>query len=243
MRGKMGLDVITLSNPESVASEQYRSIRSNIQIQREKQKINSVMITSANPGEGKTTTSINLAISFALMKCKTLLIDGDLRKCSISEMLNVSKAKGLCGILEDDDSIKLDTYSTNVEYLDFLPSGIYRENPAEIFSKELFSIFLNKLSETYDLVIIDVPPIKEVADAQILSTKVDSCILVVRDNKSSKKSILEAKKALDTTGANMLGIIYNGHKIKSSKYYGRGGYGYGYGYGKKKKKSLTNFWK
>lgn len=243
MRAKIGLDVITLSNPESIASEQYRSIRSNIQIQREKKNIQSLMITSANPGEGKTTTSINLAVSFALMKFKTLLIDGDLRKRSISETLHVKNTTGLCGILEKDYSLEFSTYSTNVEYLDFLPSGTYQENPAEIFSKEGFAVFLKEASTEYDLIIVDVPPVAEVADAQIISTKIDSTILVVRDNKSSKKSVKEAKKTLDGAGADILGIVYNGHKLRGSRYYGRGGEGYGYGQGKSKKKSLANLWK
>ncbi|EMF0110704.1 CpsD/CapB family tyrosine-protein kinase [Enterococcus hirae] len=234
VKRKLGLDIITLSNPKSVASEQYRSIRSNIQIQREKENLTSLMITSASPGEGKTTTSVNLAVVFALTKCKTLLIDGDLRKRSITESLNVPNASGLCGILDKGYSLESSTYSTNVENLDVLPSGIYSENPAEVLASAEFKELLKEISSIYDFVVIDVPPITEVADAKIIATLVDSCALVVRDSKSNKKLIVEAKKTLDTSGANILGVIYNANKTKKSRYYGYGG-AYGYGSQKKEK--------
>ncbi|MGA5592625.1 CpsD/CapB family tyrosine-protein kinase [Enterococcus mundtii] len=240
-RGKLGLDIVTLSNPESVASEQYRSIRSNIQIQREKEALTSLMITSASPGEGKTTTSVNLAVVFALTKCKTLLIDGDLRKRSITESLNVPNASGLCGILDKGYSLESSTYQTNIENLDVLPSGVYSENPAEVLASAGFKKLLREINLTYDFVVIDVPPITEVADAKIIATLVDSCALVVRDSKSSKKLIIEAKKLLDNSGANVLGVIYNGNKTKKSKHYGYGG-AYGYG-SRKKEKSSFRLWK
>ncbi|EPI05395.1 putative tyrosine-protein kinase CpsD [Enterococcus faecalis 13-SD-W-01] len=240
-RRKLGLDIVTLSDPESIASEQYRSIRSNIQIQIEKEGLKSLMVTSASPGDGKTTTSINLAVVFALAGYKTLLVDGDLRKKSVTEALNVPYASGLCGILNENYSLEVNKYQTNVKNLDVLPSGISSENPAEILSSASLKELFREINRVYDFVIIDVPPITEVADAQIISTLVDSCALVIRESKSNKQLIVTAKKLLDTSGANLLGVIYNRNKTKKNEYYGYGG---GDNYRRKKKeKNPFRFWK
>ncbi|MBC9722808.1 MAG: CpsD/CapB family tyrosine-protein kinase [Lactobacillus sp.] len=242
---KLLVDVVTVVDPDSPISEQYRTIRTNIEHKKNEENIQTIFLTSANSGEGKTTTIINLGVVFAKAGQKVLIVDCDIRKRSLSQMLGLSKADGIVSLLNSEKKLEDTIYQTNVANLALLPSGRTVKNPAELLLTHKLVTLVEELKERYDLILFDTPPILEVADAQILSTKLDRCVLVVRENYSSKSSIKKAKETLDNMGCHYLGIVHNYSNVNMSNYGYRGLNGkYGYGDIKsRKKKSIFNFWK
>lgn len=220
MKKNLLLDVVTVADSESISSEQYRLIRTNIEVQREEKKINSIMVCSASSGEGKTTTSVNLAVVFAATNNRVLLIDLDLRKRGLTEAFRLRKAPGFCGILEEGRDNIQSIYKSNVPGLDFLPAGKYKKNPAELLSSNDFKEIMEVLSLQYDMIIIDVPPVVEVADASIIARSVDGVILVVREDFTNMKYAIEVRDSLANSGSNMLGVVYNGTRLLKAGYYG-----------------------
>ncbi|EMF0404973.1 CpsD/CapB family tyrosine-protein kinase [Enterococcus hirae] len=240
--GKLLIDVVTFIDPDSPISEQYRGIRTNIEHVKSKENIQTIFFTSANSGEGKSTTIINLAVVFAKTGKKVLMVDCDIRKQSLSESFNVQKAGGFVRMLEERSKLSDEIYSTNVTNLSFLPSGQPVKNPAEILLNPSLSEVVSEMKEQFDLIFFDTPPISEVADTQILSTKLDRCILIVRENYSSKDAVVKAKETLDHMGVKYLGIIHNYANTGTRNFYGGRRKKYGYGISDKKK-SAFRFWK
>ncbi|EGO5829954.1 CpsD/CapB family tyrosine-protein kinase [Enterococcus faecalis] len=230
---KIKLDVVTLIDPDSFFAEQYRTIRTNIEFLMDKDNLKSILLTSANSGEGKTTTILNLAVIFAKAGKKVLLIDGDLRKQSLTTNFNVHNARGFIELLQGGKNLNDGIYDTTVEQLFFLPSGMPVTNPAEVLLNNHFESFLEELKQNFDLILFDTPPIEEVADTLIISQKLDGCVLVVRENYSKKDAVKRTKEALDDIGATCLGIIHNDVSITKNK-----NEYYGYPYGKRSR--LTN---
>lgn len=209
-------------NLDSSVIESFKTLRTNILYSSLDKKIKTIMITSSEPAEGKTTTSCNLAVSFAKDGKKTLLMDCDLRKPSVHKLFRISNLTGLTDVLvgEEKLEIALNKYS---EDLDILTSGTNPPNPTEILGSKYMETFLEKLKDLYEIIIIDSAPLNAVSDSQILSTKMDGVLMIIRANKTKKDSILEAKDLLEKVNANLLGVVLNGvetsHK-KSYYYYG-----------------------
>ncbi|MDS0526516.1 CpsD/CapB family tyrosine-protein kinase [Clostridium sp. SHJSY1] len=202
--------------------EAFKTLRTNILYSSLDKKMKTIMITSAEPAEGKTTSSCNLAISFAKDGKKTLLVDCDLRKPNIHRKFNISNLSGLTDVLvgEEKLEIALENYSDN---LDILTSGTKAPNPTEILGSKYMETFLESLKDLYDIIIIDSAPLNSISDSQILGAKVDGVLMVIRANKTKRDSIVEAKDLLEKVSANLLGVVLNGvetsHK-KSYYYYG-----------------------
>lgn len=202
----------------SIVTESYKSIRTNIlfsSIDREKKKL---LITSSEAGEGKSLTASNLAISFSEKDEKVLIIDCDLRKPTIHKKFQISNLNGLTDVLIDRILLNkaINKYSDNIH---ILTAGSKVPNPSEILSSLSIESLFGELENEYDRIIIDSPPMLAVTDAQILSSKVDSTILVVRVNKTKKKLVKEAVGLLKKANANILGIIMNGQESDSKEYY------------------------
>lgn len=202
----------------SIVTECYKSIRTNIlfsSIDRDKKKL---LITSSEPGEGKSLTASNLAISFSEKDEKILIIDCDLRKPTIHKKFQISNLNGLTDVLVDRTLLQeaISKYSDNIN---ILTAGSRVPNPSEILSSLSIESLFSELEKEYDRIIIDSPPILAVTDAQILSSKVDSNILVVRVNKTKKKLVKESVGLLKKAKANILGIIMNGQELDSKEYY------------------------
>lgn len=228
--------------------EAYKSIRANITFSLMKKGCKKIVLTSSVAGEGKTTTTINLAVSFAQAGQRVLLIDGDLRKPKIHQYFAISNTPGLTDYLGSTVSTvkadKVDLFSivhaTEYENLSVICSGTIPPNPAEILSSEPMAEFLNDVSNDFDYIIIDTPPINIVSDALPLIRESDGVVLVVRYNQSTHPEVEKAIAALEFIDAKVLGFIVNfvetksGGKYNYGKYsryrYGYGGYG-GYGYG------------
>lgn len=208
--------------PKSIDAEAYRSLRTNIQYLSIEKEIKSIVVTSACPGEGKSTVLGNLALSFAQNGKSVIIVDCDLRKPSIHEKFNISNLCGISDVLIGRET--LDTAIQNYKInLDILTSGKIPQNPAEMISSTSMSNLLEELKNKYDILIIDSPPLEIVTDGQILSTKVDGTILVLKAGQSKISAVKEAKNILNKVGANIIGLVINQvneSKKKYSYYYG-----------------------
>ncbi|MBO0452046.1 CpsD/CapB family tyrosine-protein kinase [Candidatus Enterococcus murrayae] len=235
------VDLITAINPFSTAAEQYRKIRTNIEFSSADKKIKSLVVTSSGPSEGKTTTASNLAVVFANAGSRVVLVDADLRKPNIALSFKVPNVNGLSNYLTEGNTATGSFLSepemenvfltqgntqvgsrlieTNIENLYLMPSGPTPPNPSELLSSRRMQELVDTLSESFDLVIFDMPPVVTVTDAQIMSSYVDGTILVVRERKTNKQAILEAKKLLDMVQAKIIGVVYNGKKQGEDSYY------------------------
>lgn len=177
-----------------------------------------LVVTSSGPGEGKSTTSANLAVVFANSGKKVLLVDADLRRPSVALTFHLPNINGLTNLLgSKEKNIQECVVETMIDNLWVMTSGPKPPNPSEMLDSNRMIDIIAELKKQYDLIIFDTPPVASVTDAQILSAKTDGVVLVVRERKTIKKDLLKAKKLLAIAKANILGIVYNGVK-KSSEY-------------------------
>ncbi|MGG7161211.1 CpsD/CapB family tyrosine-protein kinase [Clostridium baratii] len=204
--------------PKSVEAESYRILRTNIMYSSFDKKIKRILVTSSEPGEGKSTTSGNLALAFAQDEKKVILIDCDLRKPSLHKKFRISNNRGLSDVIIDRDKLNK-CIQKRTEYLDILTAGKIPPNPSEMLGSQAMSSLLDELSNVYDVIILDSPPVLAVTDAQILSTKSDGTVLVVRAEKTKKDTVLAAKGVLDKVNANILGTVLNGGDKNKDNYY------------------------
>lgn len=191
-----------------------------------------IVFTSASPGEGKTTTCFNISAAFAESKAKVLIIDADMRKPSMYRSLQVERKDGLsdllCGLIPLKKAIKR---CENIG-VDCITSGQIPPNPTELISSPRMEELIDVLSEQYDYIFIDTPPVALVTDASVMSKYADGVIVVVRQNYTIHEALKNAKEKLDIVGAKVLGYILNDVDITLNRYdyYRRYNYGYGYGY-------------
>ncbi|MEO1234515.1 MAG: polysaccharide biosynthesis tyrosine autokinase [Myxococcota bacterium] len=215
-------DLFVLENPKSGAAECARSVRTNLLFMSADNPPKKLLLTSARPGEGKTTTITALGIAMAQADNKVIILDTDLRKPRLHKAFGVSGEVGLTNILFDrnfEDCVK----ATQVPNLDLLPCGMLPPNPAELLHSEKFRNLLRDLTEKhgYHRVLLDSPPIGVVTDAAILSKLADGTVFVVQADSTPKEAIRRAARQLYDVGASVLGVILNDFEIGSK---GRGGY-------------------
>lgn len=215
-RRESQLELIVLQQPSSPISEQYRMIRTNIQYALGANTvIKTIVVTSPQQGDGKTTTSSNLAIAFAKFGQKVLLIDGDMRSGRLHEIFNLSNSYGLSHELNAKEvtmnSVKK---AKGIRNLDVMTSGEIISNPSELLGSKRMDTLLTIVKNQYDTVIIDTPPVLVGTDGQLVAAKVDGAVLVTRENHTLKGTIKDAKSLLEKVGTDILGIVYNGRHDK-----------------------------
>lgn len=211
--------LITNKDPKSPISEQYRTIRTNIQFSSVDQEIRSIVVTSSGPGEGKSTTIANLAVVFAQQGKKVLLVDTDLRKPTVHYTFNLTNTFGLTNILTRQSTL-YDVVSESIEKnLYVLPSGPIPPNPAELLGSKAMDQFMEEVSELYDIILFDSPPILAVTDAQVLARKCDGVILVVSSGNTDQEQVVKAKELLVSAKSHILGVVLNNKKVQNSNYY------------------------
>ena len=214
-----GVPLITNCSPKLPISEQYRLIRTNILFSAVDKEIKTIMVTSPDFSEGKSTTAANLAIVLAQQGKHVLLVDTDLRKPSVHFTFNVSNILGLTNILTKEITLDRGTLKTGVLNLEILTSGPIPRNPSELLHSNAMDVVLRKLKNIYDYIIFDTPPVLDVTDAQIMANQCDGVIMVIASGKTNKDRALEAKGILEKAQSELLGVIVNGVEAKRNKYY------------------------
>jgi len=202
-------NLITYSNPESIISEQFRTIRTNIHFLNEDEKNNLLVVSSPGQSEGKSTIIANTAISIAQQKEKVLLIDGNLRNPSIHQLFKVSNEVGLTDVLSDKTPFCEAITKCNIDNLDLLTSGPIPLDPAELLESEKMKELLSHVKPLYDLILVDSPSVLEVTDTKVLANLCDGVILVVQKAKTKLEAAQESKKVLEFAKAPLVGVIVN----------------------------------
>ncbi|MGI0215149.1 polysaccharide biosynthesis tyrosine autokinase CpsD [Streptococcus pneumoniae] len=211
------------------AEEYYNALCTNIQLSGDKLKV--ISVTSVSPGEGKTTTSVNIAWSFARAGYKTLLIDGDIRNSVISGFFKSrEKITGLTEFLSGTADLSHGLCDTNIENLFVVQSGSVSPNPTALLQSKNFNDMIETLRKYFDYIIVDTAPIGIVIDAAIITQKCDASILVTATGEANKRDIQKAQQQLKQTGKLFLGVVFNKLDISVDKY---GFYGFYGNYGKK----------
>ncbi|MBK5484119.1 CpsD/CapB family tyrosine-protein kinase [Peribacillus sp. TH16] len=221
LRGKdeKQVNLIAQTNPKSPITEQYRLIRTNIQFSSVDKEIKTIVVTSAEPNDGKSTTAANLAIVLAQEEKKVLLVDADLRKPSIHYAFNLSNIHGLTSVLTKKIDLRKTISNSNVSNLDVLTSGPIPPNPSELLNSKAIETAINELKGIYDYIIFDTPPVLVVTDSQIVANKCDGVIMVVASGKTNKQSAVKAKELIEKTNTALLGVVLNGIESNTSNYY------------------------
>lgn len=214
-------NILSYKEPKSVIAEQYRNIRTSIQYSNLDKKLKTILVTSSTKNEGKTITTTNLAVNFAAIdKKKVLIIDCDLRNPSIHKEFGITNVGGLTDLLIEKNNIENYIKTTEIDNLHVLTAGVITPNPSEILASKAMKDLLSDLKEIYDYIFIDTPPIGIVMDAGTLANKVDASILVVKSNGVEFKQLEETKRKLDAVNANIIGVVLNAYKSeKDNNYY------------------------
>ncbi|MNO86131.1 Tyrosine-protein kinase YwqD [compost metagenome] len=202
-------NLITENNPKSPISEGYRMLRTNIEFSTIDHKLQVIMVTSSKPNEGKSTTSANLAVSFAQSNKRVLLIDADMRKPSQHHIFGQSNRMGLTTVMFKQKELMDVIQPSTVENLSILFAGPTPPNPAELLSSKQMESLLETIRGLYDVIIIDTPPILSVTDAQIIATQSDGVVLVIDSGKVKKGVVLKAKTSLEHVSAKLIGVVLN----------------------------------
>ena len=210
--------IISIKNPKSPISECYRGIRTSIEFSNLDKEMKVINVTSSMQNEGKSTVIANLAVNFANLDKKVLLLEGDLRNPSVHRMFNISNTKGLTDILLNNKVFADCVHCTEVKNLHVLTCGSMPPNPSEILSSKRMKEFITSLKEYYDYIFIDAPPIGIVTDAGIISTYSDGCIFVVGSKQCDIEMAKIAKKRLEDVNANIIGAVLNKFEAEGSSY-------------------------
>jgi capsular exopolysaccharide synthesis family protein len=214
------IELINHFDPNLAISEAYRTIRTSIlfsQTDREAMKV--INFTSAFPQEGKSTTATNMAISFAQLGVKVLLVDSDLRKPRIHKIFKVRNIAGMSNVLVGRIQPRDAIQSTQVPNLEILPCGPIPPNPAELLNSPRMTELLGLLRAKYNYVVIDTPPMLFVSDAAIISSISDCTIIVLRPEKAFRKPFLNMVNELAKAKAKVAGVVFNDVNIRKSTYY------------------------
>ncbi len=224
--------MVTLLNPMAAVSESYRALRTSVQFSRPDTVIGSILVTSANPSEGKSTTALNLAAVIAQSGRRVVVIDADLRKPTIHRKMGVAREPGLVQALfaEDDSSALTSSLQEVSEDLYLLTAGATAPNPSELLGSRKMRETLASLQEDFDVVLIDAPPVLAATDAVLLSTQVDATIIVARAGSTNDYELESVTETLASVGAKTIGIVLNGFDVSQSYGYK---YKYKYQYGNK----------
>jgi capsular exopolysaccharide synthesis family protein len=210
--------LITSVDSKSPISEQYRTIRTNIQYSSVDKEIKTIMVTSAGPGEGKSTTIANLAVVFAQLGKKVLLVDADLRKPTVHHTFGANNLFGFTSVLTKQTALEKTVIATNEKDLYILPSGPIPPNPAELLSSKAMEQFIEEANEVFDYILFDSPPLLAVADPQILANKCDGTIFVIYSERTEIEQAKKCKELLANAQSKLLGVVLNHKEFKKNNY-------------------------
>lgn len=213
------INLVTLTDPTSPVSEAYRTLRTNILFASLDNPLKTLLITSTDPGEGKSTTLANLAVVMAQAGNRVIMVDCDLRRPSLHRIFGVRNSAGLTTMMVEGQAMSQPPLQdTGVPNLSIITSGPLPPNPSELLGSRRMAEVLAQLKSQADIILLDSPPIIAVADAAILASKVDGVILVVQAYKTKRDFARKAKAILEKANANLLGVVLNNVKMDVSLY-------------------------
>jgi len=232
--------LVTIEKPRSPTAEAYRALRTNIQFASVDKPIQSLLVTSIAPSEGKTTIAANLSVTLAQGGHNIILIDADLRRPKLHRRLKLPNRKGLTSLFMQPE-LHLDgtVQKTDTNNLYVMTAGNLPPNPSELLASDRMDFIINNMNEHADMVVIDTPPIMAVTDAVVLSQRVDGLLLVVMVGETKAAAAQQTVDQLRRLNANILGVVLNRVPTRGSRYYYSNGYYYSYQdyYGNSEKKS------
>lgn len=221
-------ELVVATNPKEIISEQIRTIRTNLQFTSADEKIKTILITSSIPSEGKSFISSNLATAFAQNNKKVLIVDCDMRKGRINKLFKISNRIGLSNLLaykeEDEENLEDYVFKTKIDNLYVIPRGKVPPNPSELLNSQKTAKLISLLSEIFDYIIFDGPPVNGLSDSLIMSDFVDRTIVVTSLNSAPIELLESTKKMLTNVNAKVAGVIVN--KVPRRKSSGKSYYYY-----------------
>jgi len=217
---KEAVELVTQARPQSQMAESYRALRTSLLLTSLGTPPKVILVTSALPQEGKTTTSMNTAIVLAQKGSRVLIIDADLRRPSVHKALGMGPRTGLSNVLTGSAQLhQAIVHSTVIPSLHVLTAGTPPPNPAELLASTNMRDVLNELREQYDHIVIDTPPTLSVTDAVLMSTSADSVVLVIRSGQTTRQALRRARDLLVRVNARIAGVLLNAADLKSADYY------------------------
>ena len=219
---KIASAIVAFHWPRSAEAEIYRVARTSLLISNRKEAVRSMMMTSPQPGDGKSTTIANLAVSFARTGKRVLLVDADLRRPMIAKLFSMANAPGLSDVLLNELPLSSCIQASELPNLDIMPHGRSTSEPAELLESVSMAKMLTEASKNYDLILVDAPPLLAVADPAIIAPLVDSVILTMRVNKNGRRPVEHAVKILSDISILPSAVIVNGVERSAKKSYGYG---------------------
>ena len=204
--------------PKSIDAEAYRSLRSNIEYSSFDDEYRVIVVTSSVAGEGKSTTSGNLAIALAQSGNSVLLVDCDMRKPSIHKMFKISNAAGTAELLLRKKLFEEVANKYN-ENLTIITAGKIPPNPSEMLASRAMTAFIKEMKKEFKYIILDTPPLQAVTDAQVLSTKADGVLLVVRAGSTKREMVFNSVDLIKKVQGKVIGTVLNGVENKKNNYY------------------------
>ena len=211
--------LVVVEDSRSFTSEAYRVLRTNLHYSNPDAPPRRILVTSAAPGEGKSTTLANLGVVLAQAERSILLVDSDLRRPILHQMFNQRSIPGLTSYLAGDAVLPALVVKTSIPNLSLIPSGRIPPNPAELLASRRMQEFLNAVGERYDMVLLDSPPVLAVTDACALVSNVDGVLLVVGSGMTPQVAVRRAKEQVEAAHGRILGVIVNRFNARSDGYY------------------------
>ena len=214
-------ELFALNDPKSTTAEALRNIRTNISFRLKGKDDKSLVIASANPGEGKTLFAINMAILFASMGKKTVLVDADMRKPRIHKLTDIERSPGLSDALIGEVQLSSIIKQVLLPNLYLIPAGTLPPNPSELLTSDRMDEFQRTFNKIFDIIIYDTPPMMSVTDALILSKSAGNTVLIIKGGETERKAVKHAAKQLEELDAKILGAVLNEVIMAKAMYYGK----------------------
>jgi capsular exopolysaccharide synthesis family protein len=209
-----------VKSPNSAVADAYRVLRTNLIFSSAPDTPGRViLVSSANPAEGKTTTLANLAVALAQNGAKVLAVDADLRRPTLYQHFGVTKIPGLTDLIVGKSAASQAIHSTKVEGLQLLPCGYLTPNPAELLGSPMMKQIIDALRAHYEWVLIDAPPLLAMADAPVLCPLVDGVVLVIAAESASKPAVMRAVDQVQSVGGKIVGLVLNKVNLERNSYY------------------------
>jgi non-specific protein-tyrosine kinase len=221
MAERIGL--VTIEDPMAPASESYRSLRMNLQFAALDHKLRTLLITSPGPGEGKTTTLANLAVTMAQMEQRVIIADCDLRRPFLHQLFGLSNDTGVTTMMVEDAALEQPPLQeTSIKGLRLLASGALPPRPSDLLGSQRMATMIERLLQEADIVLFDAPPVMSATDAAVLATQVDGVLLVVSAGETKREQAQNAIERLQKVNANILGSVLNNVALDMNlaSYYG-----------------------